>query len=246
MTISRSVAAETLDALGEDDPAAQRARRDLRNVHLIMGTRSILRLALQDLVASRQLKRPLHILELGAGDGSLMLGVARTLVPIWSKVELTLLDRQNLVDKETIQKYADIGWTTVSQVVDVLDWASGTTDSILKDRSGTWDLIVVNLFLHHFEDKQLKSLLNVIAERTNLFFACEPKRAWFPLVGSHLIGAIGANKVTRGDAVLSVHAGFRDAEIEALWPFDSSKWLLKEYSANLFSHCFSAERLEYP
>lgn len=244
LTIPRIVAAETLDALAEDDPAAQRSRRDLRRVHLIMGTRSILRQALHDLVDSRELKYPLQVLELGAGDGSLMLGVAQTLVPIWSQVELTLLDRQNLIEKDTIAKYAEIGWAVVSQVIDVLDWASGTTDSILKDTSTKWDLIVVNLFLHHFEHKQLESLLDAISKRTNLFFACEPKRAWLPLIGSHLIGAIGANKVTREDAVLSVHAGFRGAELAALWPSHSVEWRLKEYSANLFSHCFSAERLE--
>ena len=141
-------------------------------------------------------------------------------------------------------KYAEIGWVVVTQVIDVLDWASGTTDSILKDTSAKWDLIVVNLFLHHFEHEQLESLLDAIAKRTNLFFACEPKRAWLPLIGSHLIGAIGANKVTREDAVLSVHAGFRGAELTALWPSHSVEWRLKEYSADLFSHCFSAERLE--
>ena len=43
MTMPRIVTAETLDALAEDGSAAQRSRRDLRRVHRIMGTRSILR-----------------------------------------------------------------------------------------------------------------------------------------------------------------------------------------------------------
>ena len=35
---------------------------------------------------------PLRVLEIGAGDGSLMLGIAQALAPAWPKVELTLLD----------------------------------------------------------------------------------------------------------------------------------------------------------
>ena len=243
MTISRIVTAETLDTLSEMDPDAKRARRDLRRVHRVMGTRSILCRAFKELVASHQLVRPLKILELGAGDGSLILGVAQVLKPPWLDVELTLLDRQNLVTTETIAKFADIGWKAVPCVTDVLDWAS-TDHLTLNDAKARWDLIVVNLFLHHFEGIQLASLLQAISMRTNLLVACEPKRGWIPLLGSHLIGAIGANKVTREDAVLSVHAGFRGAELSALWPSEFVEWRIKEYSTNLFSHCFTAERLK--
>ena len=78
--------------------------------------------------------------------------------------------------------------------------------------------------------------------RTERFFACEPRRARLALVGSHLIGVIGANSVTREDAVLSVHAGFQGKELSALWPGEPGQWDVKEYSAGLFSHCFCAER----
>ena len=243
MTISRLVTAETLDTLSEMDPYAQRARRDLRRVHRVMGTRSILCRAFKELVASDQLVRPLKILELGAGDGTLMLGVAQVLKSPWLNVELTLLDRQSLVETETIHKFADIGWKAIPYVIDVLEWVS-TDDLIPNDAKARWDLIVVNLFLHHFEGIELASLLQAISMRTNLLVACEPKRGWIPLLGSHLIGAIGANKVTREDAVLSVHAGFRGGELTALWPSELVEWRIKEYSRNLFSHCFTAERLK--
>jgi hypothetical protein len=98
------------------------------------------------------------------------------------------------------------------------------------------------LFLHHFEGSQLDHLLAGVAARTDRFFACEPKRAWLPLAGSHLVGAIGANAVTREDAVLSVHAGFRDQEISALWPLAGGAWRTREFDAGMFSHCFSAQR----
>ena len=80
------------------------------------------------------------------------------------------------------------------------------------------------------------------AARTDRFFACEPRRSGLALAGSHLVGFIGANAVTREDAVLSVHAGFRDHEIAAQWPQAGGPWRWQERAAGLFSHCFSARR----
>jgi len=55
------------------------------------------------------------------------------------------------------------------------------------------------------------------------------------------VGAVGANDVTRRDAVLSVRAGFSDRELSACWP-DDSGWQLRETGARLFSHTFAAVR----
>ena len=255
MTMSRVVAAEALDTLAPDDPAAIRSRIDLRRVHRAMGTRAIVARAMQDMMTGRREGATWRVLELGAGDGSLMLGVARALArtkasaqaPARPQVGLTLLDRQRLVERATIAGYAELGWTAVEAIVDVTDWADGDGDPLLAGgATARWDVIVANLFLHHFEGAQLAALLAAIAARCDRFFACEPHRAWLALAGSHLVGAIGANAVTRQDAVLSVHAGFRSNELTALWPGRTAEWTLQEYPAGLFSHCFRAERNHTP
>ncbi len=243
MAMPRIVGAEILDGLAVDDPAATRSRRDLRRVHRAMATRSIVSRALRAAIVSTAATRPLQVLEIGAGDGSLLLGVARGLAPAWPPVDLTLLDAQPLVERETIESYGELGWKVVPIVVDVLDWAAAVTDPLLPNSAtARWDLIVANLFLHHFEDADLAALLGAIAARSDCLFACEPRRAWLALAGSHLLGALGVNAVTREDAVVSVHAGFRARELSALWPNRSAEWRLREYPAGLFSHCFCAER----
>lgn len=249
----RVVEAERLDGLAEDDPSAMRSRRDLRRIHIAMGTRSILLSALRRLTFPPRAGRPLRVLELGAGDGSLLLGVATKNLPGWSQVDLTLLDRQTLLDSATIADYASAGWTASAQIADVFDWVADASESRRR-----WDVIVTTLFLHHFENPQLTSLLRSVAARADRFVACEPRRDRWALAGSHLVGAIGANAVTREDAVLSVQAGFRDEELSHLWQACNAdgkrrgpnrqapeiwEWNLREYSAGLFSHCFSAERL---
>ena len=244
MTMPRVVAAETLDGLAENDPSAMRSRRDLQRIHRVMGTRTIVARTLRKLTSPRRESRPLRMLELGAGDGSLMLGVAQAFLNEWPAVELTLLDRLDLVSKSTRADYAAAGWKANSLVGDVLDWAASPEYSKTEAAAGRWDVIVCSLFLHHFDDRDLHSLLAAIESRTERFFACEPHRGWLALAASHLVGAIGANAVTREDAVLSVHAGFRAAELSQAWPASSAGWTLDEYPAGLFSHCFFAQRRE--
>lgn len=239
----RVVAAEVLDGLPQDDPRAIRSRRDLRRVHRAMGTRSILLRALAAMKLTRLEVEPLRVLELGAGDGSLMLGVAQALASAWPKVALTLLDRQVLATPATVASYLAVGWTVDTEVGDVLDWAARDSVALPLSAPQRWDLVVANLFLHHFEGEQLARLMQAIAQKSDRLLACEPRRDWLALAGSHLTGVIGANAVTREDAVLSVHAGFNGKELSALWPAQSASWRIQERAEGLFSHCFCAERL---
>lgn len=229
--LQRRVAPEELDSLRADDPAARRSRSDLRRLHVAMGTLSIMSRALGAVMNSS----PVRILELGAGDGSLALRFARRRASLLPNVSLTLLDRQPAVEAATLQGLRETGWSANVASADVFDWFDGTAE-------GPWDIIVANLFLHHFEGEDLSRLVQAVARSTALFFCCEPRRSSMALVGSHLVGLMGAGAVTRKDAVLSVHAGFRGKELSAHWPSHSG-WFLDEYSAGLFSHCLLARRV---
>ena len=143
MSLPRVVAPETLDGLAADDPSAQRSRRDLRRVHRFMRTVPIVVRALRPLVTAPR-TAPLRMTELGAGDGTLMLAVARAIGRPTVPVELTLLDRLSLVDATTLDGYAEAGWHAEVAVSDVLEWSAATSPIRA-------DLIVANLFLHHFD-----------------------------------------------------------------------------------------------
>lgn len=237
--LQRRVEAETLDHLAPDDPAARRARRDLQRVHRAMRTRSILLPVVRDAVAAAQ-GTP-RILEIGAGDGTLMLGVARAGAPWRRRVRLTLLDRQALDTARCIDEYAEFGWDARADVADVFEWVRDDAQPEPRQR---WSLIVATLFLHHFDDLALRELLAAVAQRCERFFACEPRRGWLALAGSHLVGALGTNWVTRQDAVLSVQAGFSGSELSAHWPpLERAAWRLRERAAAPFSHCLHAERI---
>lgn len=233
----RVVEPEWLDHLPADDPRAIRSRGDLRRINRLMSATSLLGEALDPLVAGRENVR---IVELGAGDGSLLLRLARSRARAWPPIALGLLDLQPVVVPATLMQYRALGWTPKVIQADVFNWLRESRAHADLDAADA-PIIVANLFLHHFEGQRLVDLVQGIASRARAFVCIEPRRSSAALVGSHLLGAIGCNDVTRHDAVVSVRAGFRDGELSAHWPRETG-WDLRESSAGLFSHRLVAVR----
>jgi hypothetical protein len=223
---SRVLTSEILDFLEPDDPRAVASRRDLARINAVMRQGAIMARALADFPA------PKLLVDLGGGDGRFLLGVARRLAQAWPGVRAMIADRQDIVSVETRAGFAGLGWHC-----DVFQGDIFQTMPRLEP-----DIVTANLFLHHLDDAALARLLALVAGRAKAFAACEPRRSGFALLGSHMVGVLGANDVTRHDAVASVRAGFRDSELSALWS-QSGRWTLGEYAAFPFSHVFRAHAL---
>lgn len=226
--LPRIVQPETLDYLEESDPLAIRSRADLRRINYVMGTQSIMLDAMR-----RTGVTPRRILEIGAGDGTLLLALARRQAREWSNVNLTLLDRQNTVSSQTRDAFRQLGWQIQILNIDILDW-------IRQPVQEKYDIGLANLFMHHFEDEELPAIFAGLTERTEAFCLCEPRRSRLALLGSYFVGLLGANRVTREDAVLSVRAGFKGAELSRFLLPLSQTWKVQEYEAGLFTHCLVA------
>ncbi len=246
MMAQRLVVPELLDSLPVDDPLAIGSRADLRRINRIMGAESLLIRALDPLL--REGSGPVRMVELGAGDGSLLLRVAQRRANDWPQVGLELLDLHPVVSDDTLQLYRRAGWECEVLHADVFDWLARDAMPSTSQRPDAADaadapIIIANLFLHHFEGERLAAIVAGMAACARAVVCIEPRRSPGALVGSHLLGAIGCNRVTRHDAVVSVRAGFRGSELSALWPQDD-RWRLDEGDAGLFSHRFVAVRAE--
>ena len=228
MSLLRSVEPEWLDELPPDDSRAIRSRRDLKRINVWMRQTAIM----ARLLTKYRTAPPKRIIELGSGDGTFMLGVARRVASRWPGVSLVFLDRQNIVSQAAREKFRKFGWHTESITADVFDFLDA-------QKPRTADLISANLFLHHFSQDQLRSLFASAARLAPLFVACEPERSAFALTASHMLFAIGCNDVSRHDAVVSVRAGFLGRELAGLWPAEG-RWNLHEQAALPFTHCFAA------
>jgi len=226
--VKRNVQSELLDTLPADDPRAVRSRRDLRRLNDWMGNHALMAKALQNTFSGHSLG---HITELGAGDGNFLFRVAQKISPLWPDVNATLIDLQKNVSLGTLASFATLGWHTETIVADVFDWPQ--IDS---------DIVVANLFLHHFDDARITELLHMVSRRTKFFIAIEPCRNCRALFCSRLLWAIGCNYVTRHDAMVSVRAGFSGNELSTLWPHKQD-WQFREQRAGAFSHLFIARKI---
>ncbi|MER9328482.1 class I SAM-dependent methyltransferase [Mesorhizobium sp. M0488] len=222
----RSLVPEILDGLAADDPRALASRRDLRRINALMFQAPVMVSLLRKFVP----KPPRRMLEIGAGDGTFMLKLARRMARHWHGVELTMLDRVGLATPDLHADFDRLGWKLESITADVFDWAE-TADG------RTFDVITVNLFLHHFDDAQLVHLFSLLAPKAPLLLAAEPLRAMSALAAARLLPAIGANDVTQHDAAQSVRAGFRGRELSDLWLAAGGR-PLEERRAGPFSHVF--------
>jgi hypothetical protein len=221
----RRLTPEILDALPPGDAQAARARQDLQRLNRIMGhsTRIAERLA--------QVMRHTDqcvVVELGAGDGETL----RRALERWPlrPVRVVLVDRHPVTLTAGYRRMPEV---TVEQVtMDVFEW--------LKVPPVQADLVIANLFVHHFNDVEVRDLFAGVCRITRRFLALEPRRGHLSRFAASRVGWIGCSAVTQHDARVSVEAGFCGEELSTLWP--GAGWTFEERRAGWFTHLFHAER----
>jgi hypothetical protein len=232
MSLARRVEPEWLDELQSDDPRALQSRRDLQRLNSLMFHTSMVARILN---ARPVFGRTRSILDIGGGDGMFTLAVARKLAQRSHGVVLTLVDRHVAVSDETCRNFDALGWKIAPIEADVFEFLNQANPASV-------DMVIANLFLHHFREAELGHLFCSAARLAPLFVAFEPRRAWIPMLASRFLWAIGCNRVTRHDAPVSVRAGFRGRELSMLWP-SGGRWQLDECRAGPFSHTFVARHV---
>lgn len=230
---TRSIEPEWLDLLPPDDPRAVRSRRDLKRINVWMRHVQVMRRLLLETCGETP---PRSILDLGAGDGTLLLRLAKHLAPRWPPLAAVLVDRLDVVDERTVAELRSLGWDVRLVVADALEY-------LCRPDAACVDVVLANLFLHHLDRHSLELLFARMSALTSVLVACEPSRTPAALAASRLLLAIGCNDVSRHDARVSVRAGFSGDELSSLWP-PGAGWRLAEGGAGLFTHSFVAHRTD--
>jgi hypothetical protein len=225
--MKRQIEPELLDELPADDPRAMRSRQDLRRINAWMCNTRIMTRTLRSTAQSHS---PRKLVELGAGDGTFLLRIAQKLGDGWNGTEAVLVDRMGIVAPETLREFENSGWRAKVVSADVFDW--------LKHYEPC-DIMIANLFLHHFSDAKLAGLFQQAARNIRAFIGIEPRRWMWSVFFGRLLWMIGCNDVTRHDALISIRAGFAREELSALWP-RNGPWILHERAENFSSHLFVA------
>jgi len=185
---TRVVEPELLEALPDDHPDAICARQDLLLVNGIMGNHRWIERTL------RQHFQPgWRITEIGAGDGAL----SRRL---W---------QSRLCEARDLHAF-DLATQPLAWPVGAV-WTRG---DLFHHPLPDTEVLLANLFLHHFELPQLRLLGRRLAPRTQLFLAAEPARYHIhSLLGRLLCALTGLHPVTCYDMQVSIRAGFQGEEL---------------------------------
>lgn len=151
--------------------------------------------------------RPLRLLDVGCGGGDAVIEVARWAARRGRAIRAVGLDR-SAVALAHAREAADRSGAKV-------EFVEG--DAIGGFPEGPWDLVVINLFLHHLSDDEVVKLLGVVRRRGRALLAQDLVRdrvgylmAWF---GMRLLSR---SRVGHVDGPLSVRAGFLPGELLAL------------------------------
>jgi len=210
-------------------PAAIRSRDDLVRVNRLMGNAYWIARAVIQAGHS-----PRSLAEWGGGDGRFLLSLVRRFhTRSIRPSSAALLDKQSIVSATTFAQFKGLDCPLQLVSADILNPSAPLPFA---------DLIICNLFLHHFEGAALRNILARASAQCDLFIACEPRRWRLAPYTTPLLGLIGCNYVTRHDAKRSVKAGFWDGELSTAWP-DHKTWTLQEGAAGPFSHLFLAKRV---
>src|SRR5438105_8446406 len=180
MPAERVIEPEWLDHLPSAHPGAIGSRRDLQRLNFLMGHASLMAKLLKKSGCAHSIHR---LVELRAGDGTFMLKLARRMAGPWEGAKAVLVDQHELVSDQTRKEFHKLGWEVEVLRQDAFVW-------LVQAEHEDHTAIISNLFLHHFEEKQLRTFFSGVSEKTHAFVACEPRRCPWALKASKLLGLI--------------------------------------------------------
>jgi hypothetical protein len=188
---------ELLDTLPPNDPDAIRAREEMLQVNGIMGNHRWI-----ERMVRRHREDGWRITELGAGDGALSLRLVEA-----GCCNVAALHAFDLAPRPEL-------WPAEAH------WMRG---DVLAQALPDTEIVIANLFLHHFTTEQLRLLGSRLSTKTRLIIAAEPARHWIhSLSGSLFCELAELNHVQRHDMQASIRAGFRGDELRDALALDSS------------------------
>jgi hypothetical protein len=213
-TMIRTLQPELLDALPPEHPDAQHSRRDLRVINRITGNHRWIGQTLPTLLRDNDL-----VLEIGAGTGELSRQLAARGIAI---------DGLDLWPRPP-------------------DWPASRTWHVADLRAFTgfadYTVIVGNLIFHQFTDTELRALGATLCRTARVIIACEPVRRRVSQALLRTLGPLlGANRVTRHDAHVSVAAGFRGDELPRVLGLAGGDWSVACNTTALGSYRMVAQR----
>jgi len=228
----RSSQPEIMDDFQLQGNELNKLLKDLKVVNRYLGGFNITKNAIEELLAKYNKKDEITILDLGCGDGEQLKECANWAEQKGWKVNFIGVDaNQHILDiaKQNTSKYPSISF----QCLD-----------ITKEDIPACDIVLCSLFLHHFSDEFIITLLQKLTKKVTLGIIVNDlhRSRWafelFKLFSSLFL----KTKIAKHDGLISVASAFKRKELENFsdnikaihqhswhWAF-RYKWIIKPYS----------------
>ncbi|MEL7422170.1 MAG: methyltransferase domain-containing protein [Bacteroidota bacterium] len=206
-TRQRSQETEIMDDFALAGETLRHSLDEIARINHWLGGNRITLNGVSRLVSSIQPHKPVRIWDLGCGNGDMLRMLAR-----WGRtqgIKLDLLGIDANADTITYAEELSANYPEIRYLCTILP------DPELENQST--DIVLCTLFLHHFSDEDIATLLKCFAPRTEVGIVVNDlqrsKLAYFLF---SLLTWFHSNKMVREDGLLSILRGFQRTELQSL------------------------------
>jgi 2-polyprenyl-3-methyl-5-hydroxy-6-metoxy-1,4-benzoquinol methylase len=181
---------------------------DVARVNRWFGGEKTLISGIQPLLERHQFSRPVEIVDLGCGSGDLPRAIVRWCRKRNISVSVTAVDLNSF-----FIRYAE------SQSKDFPEIRFETINVFSEDfRRKKFDIVVMSLFLHHFDNQKAEELLKNSYDQCRLAVVVNDlhRRPLAYYFFKYFTLAMGATAITRHDGLVSILRGFSKRDLKML------------------------------
>ncbi|MFD2518604.1 methyltransferase domain-containing protein [Salinimicrobium flavum] len=204
-TRKRSTRHEIMDDFDLQGPELEKTLKDLDKVNKWLGGNKLTLEGIEQVLENYTLERPVKIVDVGCGNGSVLMEVAqlgrRKKIPM----ELVGIDgnRHTIAIAQRLNEYPEISFQS--------------TDVFSRNfKNEEADIFLCTLTLHHFKDDEIEDLLRIFVKNSSMGVVINDLHR--SRIAYYLFEAFCAvfikNEIARRDGLISILRGFKEDELE--------------------------------
>lgn len=186
----------------------QKTLEDLDNINKWLGGNRITLRGIKELLRNREKNDVIRIVDVGCGNGTMLREIAK-----WGRAENYKFRLTGIDANPHAVQIAQNKSTSFPEI-------RFSTQNIFSEsyKNKEFDIVLCTLTLHHFEDKEISTILNIFYEQAKFGIVINDlhrsRQAYYLFRGFCLLFI--RNEIARKDGLISILRGFKKKDLEIL------------------------------
>ena len=205
-TSARTNKSEIMDDFNLQGTELEKTLNDLDNINKWLGGNKITMQGIKKLLRDHSGDRPVHIVDVGCGNGAILREIATWGRSTPFKLKLTGIDANTHaieIAERLSEYYPEINYSSLNIFSD-------------EFHHNQYDIVLCTLTLHHFKDNEIKEIMNNFYRQANIGVVINDlhrsKQAYF--LFRAFCKVFIRNKIARDDGLTSVLRGFKRKDLK--------------------------------